>query len=118
MRAGDRRLLALRDNHAVSLHRCPHRDCDYFGQPTDRGCRCHISDEQVLREQIGEMLEALWQYESDLNFPPTGDSRWRRLERVRRVIAKATPFAASDARGPASSSTASDVDAVAGKGEQ
>lgn len=36
-----------------------------------------------------EMIEALYQYESDLLHPPTGDSRERRLERVRNVIAKA-----------------------------
>lgn len=35
------------------------------------------------------MLETLWQYESDLLHPPTGDSLQRRLERVRKVIARA-----------------------------
>lgn len=35
-----------------------------------------------------EVLECLWQYESDLLRPPTGDSLQRRLERVRAVIAK------------------------------
>lgn len=38
---------------------------------------------------VPEMLHALWQYESDLLHPPTGDSLERRLERVRKVIAKA-----------------------------
>lgn len=36
-----------------------------------------------------EMLSALHQYESDLLYPPTGDSLERRLERVRKVIALA-----------------------------
>lgn len=33
------------------------------------------------------VMECLWQYESDLQHPPEGDSRERRLERVRKVIA-------------------------------
>lgn len=38
---------------------------------------------------FAEMLEALYQYESDLLYPPTGDSHERRLARVRKLIAKA-----------------------------
>lgn len=41
-----------------------------------------------------EVLEALYQYESDLLHPPQGDSIGRRLERVRSVIAKARGEAA------------------------
>jgi hypothetical protein len=41
-----------------------------------------------------DMLEALYQYESDLLYPPTGDSRDRRLERVRAVITKAEQVSA------------------------
>lgn len=38
----------------------------------------------------GEVMQTLYQYESDLLYPPTGDSLQRRLERVRSVIAKAS----------------------------
>jgi hypothetical protein len=41
-----------------------------------------------------EMLEALYQYVSDLRFPPQGDSIQRRIERAEAVIAKATGGAA------------------------
>lgn len=37
-----------------------------------------------------EMLEALYQYVSDLRYPPTGDSIQRRIERAEAVIAKVT----------------------------
>jgi hypothetical protein len=40
------------------------------------------------------MLEALYQYASDLRYPPTGDSVQRRLERVQAAIAQATDGAA------------------------
>lgn len=43
----------------------------------------------VSDELWHEMCSALWQYESDLKHPPTGDSIKRRLERVERVIALA-----------------------------
>lgn len=41
-----------------------------------------------------EMLEALYQYVSDLRYPPTGDSIQRRIKRAEAVIAKATGGAA------------------------
>lgn len=48
-----------------------------------------FADHEHLIAAAPAMLEALYQYESDLRHPPTGDSVERRLERVRSVIAKA-----------------------------
>ena len=36
-----------------------------------------------------DLLEVLYQYESDLRYPPSGDSVERRIARVRAAIAKA-----------------------------
>lgn len=41
-----------------------------------------------------ELLETLYQYVSDLRYPPEGDSIQRRIERAEAVIAKATGGAA------------------------
>ena len=35
-----------------------------------------------------DIIQTIYQYESDLLYPPTGDSLARRLERVRKVIAQ------------------------------
>lgn len=47
---------------------------------------------EAALEAIGysDILQVLCQYESDLRYPPSHDSVVRRLERVRKVIAKAT----------------------------
>lgn len=42
----------------------------------------------ALQEASQEALIALWQYVSDLKFPPTGDSLDRRIQRAEQVAAK------------------------------
>ncbi len=37
-----------------------------------------------------EMLEALYQYRSDMRYPPEADSRERRIELIEALIARAT----------------------------
>jgi len=37
-----------------------------------------------------DLLDLAYQYLSDLRYPPTSDSRERRIERIQHVIAKAT----------------------------
>ena len=41
------------------LHRCADHDCPYVGQPSPKGCACHKTDEQVLRDSNAELLAAL-----------------------------------------------------------
>ena len=43
---------------------------------------------QLTQPQTREVLELLWQYSSDLRYPPTGDSLQRRLERVDAMVSK------------------------------
>lgn len=43
----------------IPRHRCEEAACTYFGQPTDRGCACHKTVEQMLVEQRDELLAAL-----------------------------------------------------------
>lgn len=43
----------------MTLHRCTEGECPFVGQRTGRGCRCHKTDEQVLRENSAAMLTAL-----------------------------------------------------------
>lgn len=37
------------------LHRCTEAQCPHFGQRTDRGCKCHRTDEQVLRDALEQI---------------------------------------------------------------
>ena len=43
----------------MTLHRCNDNGCPYFEQATTKGCLCHKTDEQVLREQVGDLVTAL-----------------------------------------------------------
>ena len=40
-------------------------------------------------EAVDELLALAYQYRDDLRFPPTGDSKERRLARIEEVISKA-----------------------------
>lgn len=45
-------------NVSLPRHRCEHRDCPSFGQPTYAGaCRCHKTPEQMLLDQRAELAE-------------------------------------------------------------
>ncbi len=72
----------------MGLHRCIEAECPCFGQATTRGCGCHQTDEQVLREQRDELLMALYQYRADLRYPPAPDSTERRHAMIDALIAK------------------------------
>lgn len=43
----------------VPRHHCSDRDCSYLGQPSATSCRCHKSDDQMLRESHATLLKAL-----------------------------------------------------------
>ena len=43
----------------MSLHRCTTPECPFVGQVTSRGCKCHKTDEQVLRAMNADLLVAL-----------------------------------------------------------
>lgn len=43
----------------MALHRCITAECPFVGQVTNRGCKCHQTDEQVLRVTIADLMEAL-----------------------------------------------------------
>lgn len=43
----------------MSLHRCSEAECPYLGEPSSRHCRCHRTDEEVLRAENKAMREAL-----------------------------------------------------------
>lgn len=38
------------------IHRCTTTECPFIGQRTSRSCRCHQTDEQVLRESLRRMV--------------------------------------------------------------
>ena len=85
----------------MTLHRCTETGCPSFGQRTFRdACACHRTDEQVLREQRDELLEALGAAEphvetlNSLLLPQGRESEavkasWRVLRQVRSAITKA-----------------------------
>lgn len=43
----------------LPIHSCTERECPYFGQPTNGGCLCHKTTEQMLVEQRDALLAAL-----------------------------------------------------------
>lgn len=43
----------------MSPHLCTEPECPFEGQPTGRSCRCHKTDEQVLRERVTVLEAAL-----------------------------------------------------------
>lgn len=42
----------------MSLHRCNDNGCPYFTQASPKSCACHKANEQVLREQVGDLMDA------------------------------------------------------------
>ena len=47
----------------MSLHRCTDTDCCYIGLASPRGCGCHQTDEQMLRESHAALLAVLCKLE-------------------------------------------------------
>jgi hypothetical protein len=43
----------------MSLHRCTETDCLFIGQTTTKGCGCHRTDEQVLRDALKHVSDCL-----------------------------------------------------------
>lgn len=63
------------------------------GRLTVTRCEYGTDDERnanaLLIAAAPELLDLAYQYLSDLRYPPTSDSRERRIERIQQVIAKA-----------------------------
>lgn len=69
--------------------------CAGVGWPAGQLARVNAADGLYERDanarliaEAPAMLEALFQYRDDLRYPPTGDSRLRRLERVNAILAR------------------------------
>jgi hypothetical protein len=44
----------------MGLHRCTEAECPFVGKPSTRGsCRCHKTDEEVLKERVSVLSVTL-----------------------------------------------------------
>lgn len=68
-------------------HDRPWREEEWGSEPARYPREVELANARLIAA-APDMLEALWQYESDLLHPPTGDSIERRLQRVRTILAK------------------------------
>lgn len=93
--------------------------------PLYRILKLDNTDLTWLRDRLNEifppapprdLLETLWQYESDLLRPPVGDSVERRLERVRAIMAAFTKTPAGLTTGEPEHRLSSEQEVIAGAG--
>lgn len=74
-------------NLPLPRHRCEHRDCPSFGQPTYAGnCRCHKTAEQLLIEQCAELAELVQEMRE--NLPTTRPSLIRLAARADAMLSR------------------------------
>ncbi len=79
----------------MTEHRCNDNGCPYLGQASPKSCACHKTNEQVLREQVCDLMDAA---ERALNYIANTESELGITldsgDMLRAAIAKATGGAA------------------------